>query len=153
MSRLSNDERLRRLYYNPANASGFSSIDKLSKASLLPKQIVRKWLEAQPTYTIHKNARKVYPTNFYRVLGQDKLWECDLVITKNIAEFNEPFTCLLTVIDAFDKFAWVEPLRDKSADEVCRGFQAVLKRAGKRRPELLQSDSGSEFVNEKFQKL
>lgn len=146
-------DRLGRLYYNPSNASAFAGVEKLAEASLLPRRLVRLWLQSQPTYSIHTRYRHHFPTNFYRVLGPDQLWECDLVITANIADFNSPFTCLLTVIDVFDKFAWVEPLRGKNAAEVCRGFSAILERARGRRPRLLQSDSGKEFVNADFQRL
>lgn len=145
--------RLERLYYNPRNASSFAGVDKLAAASLLPRRVVSLWLQGQPTYSIHRAPRRHFPTNFYRVLGPDQVWECDLVITANIAAFNSPFTCLLTVIDVFDKFAWVEPLRNKSGGEVCRGFANILKRAGGRRPRLLQSDSGKEFLNKEFQTL
>jgi hypothetical protein len=89
----------------------------------------------------------------YRALGPNRTWECDLVITTNIAEYNRPFTCLLTVIDVFDKYAWVEPLRGKTARETARGFTTVLERAGLRRPTYLQSDSGGEFRGADFQRL
>jgi len=142
--------RLERLYYNPANASGFSSVRKLAAASLLPESTVRHWLQGQSTYSIHRARRKHFPTNFYRVLGPNRLWELDLVITANIAEWNKPFTCLLTVIDVFDKFAWVEPLRSKRGVEVTRGFAEILKRAAGRRPARVQFDSGTEFLNQHF---
>lgn len=148
------DKKLTSIYYNLSRPESFSSLDKLVTASRpSQKAHVRSWLESQATYTIHRAARKQFPTNFYRVLRPDQTWECDLVITQNIADENKPFTCLLTVIDTFDRFAWVEPLREKSAKEVVRGFLAILKRSKGRKPVWLQSDSGKEFTNRQFQRL
>lgn len=148
-------ERLAKIYYDVSHPDSFGSIARLAKHVHSPKAkaIATQWLRSQPTYTIHRLRRTHYPTNAYRALGPDRTWECDLVMMHNISEFNRPFTCLLTVIDIFDKYAWVEPLRGKTARETARGFAAVLERAAPRRPRLVQSDSGGEFRGKEFQSL
>lgn len=147
------DVRLSSLYYDEKHPASFASVKRLQRYAGTSARAVTEWLRSQPTYTIHRQARKHFPTNFYRAFGPNQLWECDLMITQNIAEFNKPFTCLLTVIDVFDRFAFVEPLRSKSGPEVTRGFAAILERAGTRRPAWLQADSGTEFSNASFKRL
>ena len=58
---------------------------------------------------------------------------------------------MLTVIDTFSKYAWVEALKSKNATDVYRAFDIILK-AG-RIPKNLQTDNGKEFFNKEFSKL
>ena len=56
------DDILKPIYYDLKHPAGLSSIRKLSKASGHSYKTVKTWLKAQPTYTLHKQARKHYPT-------------------------------------------------------------------------------------------
>ena len=59
---------------------------------------------------------------------------------------------LLTVIDVFSKKVWVEPLLSKSADRVTDAFaKKPLSSAPK--CAMLQTDRGTEFLNDKFQSM
>ncbi|XP_046605002.1 uncharacterized protein LOC124297735 [Neodiprion virginianus] len=65
---------------------------------------------------------------------------------------NNGFRYLLVVIDVLSKYAWVVPLKRKTAATVAEGFEQVL-RTTPRRPDLLQTDKGKEFVASAFQKI
>ena len=72
------NELFEKLYYDPSNPAAFGGISRLSKAA--NGKDPRKWLESQPTYTLHKPARKKgYPTRPYRTKGVDYHWQADLV--------------------------------------------------------------------------
>ncbi len=58
---------------------------------------------------------------------------------------------MLTVIDAFTKFAVVKPLRDKSAKYVNKAFESIFE--GKRQPRALITDNGAEFNNNELQDI
>ena len=61
------NETLKAIYYDAKHPAGFSSIKKLVKASGFTYNQVKKWLKAQRTYTLHKQARQHYPTRKYLV--------------------------------------------------------------------------------------
>ena len=51
--------------------------------------------------------RKVYPPFI------DNIWGADLVDMQLISKFNKGFRFLLCVIDIYNIYAWVIPLKDK----------------------------------------
>ena len=55
---------------------------------------------------------------------------------------------LLTMIDHFSKYGWIVVLSDKSATTLLRAIKVWIATHGK--PESLQTDNGSEFVNEEL---
>ena len=55
---------------------------------------------------------------------------------------------LLTMINHFSKYRWIVVLSDKSTTTVLRAIKACIATQGK--PEFLQTDNGSEFVNEEL---
>jgi len=50
----------------------------------------------------------------------------------------------------FSKYAWAVPLRTKTGREVTAAFEQILC---ERRPAMVQSDAGSEFLNTNFQRM
>ena len=52
------------------------------------------------------------------------------------------------MIDHFSKYGWIVVLSDKSATTVFRAIKVCITTHGK--PESLQTDNGSEFVNEEL---
>ena len=50
---------MNKLYYDPANPASFGGRGRLEKAA---GKDVSAWLENQETYTLHKPARKRFPT-------------------------------------------------------------------------------------------
>ena len=68
------------IYYDPQNPSSFGGVARLAKAANSSVAATKQWMESQPTYTIHKPARKRgYPTRSYRTKGVDYQWQADLV--------------------------------------------------------------------------
>ena len=66
-----------------------------------------------------------------------------------ISKFNKGFRFLLCVIDIFNKYAWVIPLKDKKGITIVNVFQKILKESD-RRPNKIWVDKGSEFYNNSF---
>lgn len=52
--------------------------------------------------------------------------------------------------DVLSKYAWVQPLKNKTGKEVVKAFQNILK-TSKRRSQSLQTDKGKEFYNATLQ--
>jgi hypothetical protein len=81
--------------------------------------------------------------NFYRVL------KSNLADLQKISKFNDYNRYLVTCIDVFSKFAWVVPFKNKKSDTVLEAFKFIVNSSG-RKPNFLQSDQGTEFLNSKF---
>ena len=139
------NEQLRKIYYDPKHSAGFSSITKLSAASGIKPSKVKEWLKSQSTYTLHKGARKKYPTRKYIVHNIDEEWQADLADMSLIARENEGNHFILTVIDMFSRYAWARPLRDKTAKGVVTAFNSIFREG--RIPDRIQTDKGKEFDN------
>jgi transposase InsO family protein len=146
---------LEKVYYSPK--TGFSGINELYKRAKTIKKNIKKstvetWVEQQPTYTMHKTARKKYERNRVIVSAIDEQWQTDLADLSSLSKHNDGYKFILTCIDIFSKFAWSVPVKTKSSKEVLAAFQSILKSSG-RKPHILQSDAGTEFVNKDFQKF
>ena len=66
-----------------------------------------------------------------------------------IAKYNNKYKFLLFCIESLSKYLWVIPLQSKSAETVLEAFKFILK-GSKRNPLAVQSDEGTEFVNQYF---
>lgn len=106
---------------------------------------IKEWLAYQDTYTLHFPYRKKFRRNRIIVGGIDDTWQADLVDVSNISHYNNDHKFLLTVIDVFSKFAWVRPIKNKSASSIVTAFKSIFSEG--RLPQRIQTDEGSEFIN------
>ena len=113
----------------------------------------RALLQRDVGYTLHKPTRRRFPTLPVLVFGPDEQWAADLVEVQSLAKDNKGNQYLLSVIDVFSKYAWVEPLKAKTGAAVTQAFEKVLRRALGRTPLKLQTDDGKEFYNKTFRGL
>lgn len=139
------NETLKSIYYDVKHPAAYSSVQKLSDASGFSVSQVKQWLKAQPTYTLHKQARKTYPTRHYIVHDIDEQWQADLCDVASIAKYNAGHHFILTVIDIFSRYAWARPLKTKHGKEVAKAFRSIFREG--RIPKRIQSDQGKEFEN------
>ena len=139
-------------YFDPKHPRSFSSPSKFYKHSdikFTQKQI-KDWLMKQDTYTLHRPVRWHFRRRRIFTSGIDDLWQADLADLSSIAKYNDRYKFLLTCIDVFSKYAWVIPLKNKSSKSIVAAFTKIFE---KRKPSNLQTDKGSEFLNESAQKL
>jgi len=101
---------------------------------------------------LHKPARKNFVRRCVKIKGLDDLWQADLVEMIPYAKENGGFKYLLTIIDTFSKFTWVEPLKKKESKIIVDAFKKVFNQ-NKRMPKNLQTDMGTEFFNKDFNQL
>jgi transposase InsO family protein len=136
------------VYYDPKHAAGFGSVAKLVKDRKNKKKDVEEWLSGQDTYTLHKPARKRFPCNPYMVANTDDVWEMDLADLHSLAKYNDKYKYLLNVIDIFSRYARSVPLKDKIGTSIMMALKSLVHI---RKPITIQSDKGTEFVNETVQ--
>ena len=141
------------VYYDVNHPAGYTgSAIKLAKA-VKGATIDRAkcWLESQDAFTLYKYARKRFTHAQIYVESMDHQWSADLVDVRSLASENEGFKYLLTVIDALSKYAWVRPLKDKTATSVAGAFKDIF--ALGRIPKRLRTDRGREFLGGPVQNL
>ncbi|CAB4042433.1 uncharacterized transposon-derived, partial [Paramuricea clavata] len=139
-------------YLAPASFGGVDSIYRVVKDEgkhQISRNKIRLWLQKQDTYTLHKPVRYRFKRNRVIVGAIDEQWEADLVIMDSISKYNNGFKYILTVIDVLSKYAWAEPIKTKTGENLVKAFEKILKKG--RKPETFHTDKGTEFMNRKFQ--
>ena len=160
MSKDYDEQYLRNLYYNPDSSVAYSSLQKiwekvkedkkLNTNVILRYKDVKKFLQEQPTYTLHKPALKKFSFRKTMVSYVDQQWQADLVDMQKYEKENKHFRYILTVIDIFSRYAWALPLKSKRGLDVKEAFQQIFQEA---MPKKIQFDEGTEFYNKAFKEL
>ena len=83
--------------------------------------------------------------------GIDVQFDADLANLVPYADANNGFKYLLAVIDIFSRYAWVEPLKNKSANEIIKAFKKIFKSG--RIPKTIRSDAAKDFTSKEFKKF
>ena len=137
------------IYFDPAHPSSFSSVKKLYTAAKarnlnITLRDVQLFLQNIRTYTSFKPVQRNFQRRKIIVRGKNDQWQLDLIVIPKLREYNDGYVNILAVIDCFSRFAYVEPMISKSANETLLAFKRILRRA-RTKPRLIQTDLGSEF--------
>ena len=68
---------------------------------------------------------------------------------QSLSKYNRGIKYLLCVIDFFNKYAWVIPIKDKKGNSIVNAFKKILSNSN-RKPNKIWVDQGSEFYNNAF---
>ena len=137
-------------YYKLAQPASYTSQTKLEKV-YHGKRNVKDWLKNQKTQQLHKPIKLNFRRVYTYAPNVDYLWQIDLTFLRDLKHFNKGNEYLLACIDVFSKYAWVIPIKNKSAESVLEAFKIILSKG--RKPLKIQSDKGTEFENHLFQKF
>ena len=74
----------------------------------------------------------------------DDQWDADLASFACDADENDGYKYLLVVIDIFSRYAWIEPIKDKTAREIVRAFNKIIIQG--RKPCRLRTDAAKDFT-------
>ena len=106
----------------------------------------------QPAEELHKPITRNFRKRRVISYGIDKIWAADLVEMQNYSKCNKGIKYLLMGIDVFSKYGWIVPLKDKKTESVSLAFDLIFKR-NKRKPEMLCTDKGTEFISKHFKEF
>ena len=139
-------------YEFPGEPGSLGGVQAFAKAHGLKRREAQNLLQGVLSYTLHRPRRKHFPTLPTLVFNIDEQWVADLIELQGLARWNKGNRYALTVVDVLSKYAWVEPLKNKTGVAVTQAMQTILTRSG-RTPQKLQTDAGKEFYNRTFQTL
>ena len=93
---------------------------------------------------------KNYETNKTMIKSIDDTWSSDLLDMIDYGpKNNRGYRYILVVVDNFSKFGWTIPLTNKYSQSITDAFSQIIK-TSKRKPNLLETDDGKEYVNKIF---
>ena len=115
---------------------------KTSGGALKNEDILNKELAEK----LHKPITTKFEKRKVQSLFIDNIWGADLANMQLISKFSKGFRSLLCVIDIYNKYAWVVPLKGKTGITIINAFQKVLDESNRKRNKTWV-DNGSEFYN------
>ena len=139
------------IYYDPSHPGSYQGLEKLMKQvrseglHKISSDKVKQWLQDQPSYSLNKRVRLNFNRAQVITSGKDDQFEMDLLSLEPYSESNDGYKYLLVVIDAFSRYAWVRPLKDKTANRVIIQLKDIFKEG--RLPRRVRTDRGSEFTS------
>lgn len=101
---------------------------------------------------LHRPARKNFRRRRVIVKGLNDMWQTDLVQMNQYSKVNKGYKYILVVINVFSKYAWCQPVKNKSGKEVTLAMKTILDQS-KIKPKLIHSDRGGEYFNVHFKRL
>lgn len=141
---------LSNVYYDVSNPAGYGSVNAVYNAAkkelpALTRNKVKKYLQMQDTYTLHKPVHKKFPRRKTIAPYIDAIWQADLISLIPIKKENSNNCYILSCIDIVSRYAFAQPLKSKSNENVVKGFKIIFQRSA-RKPIKLQTDLGKEFL-------
>ena len=94
-------------------------------------------------YSLHKIAKHRFVRRQTIANAIDEFWQVDLIDVKDLKQFNSNYQYLLTCICVLSKYAWVTPLKNKTAEGCAVAFEDIF--AKEPVPQFIYSDWGYEF--------
>lgn len=120
------NQPLEDIYYDTSNPVSYAGARNILRVYPGSKPEIINFLNSQDSYTLHKPVRRKFPRLHYNVTGRDTVWEIDLADSRSLQAENDAVAFLLVVIDVLSKYLWIEPLQNKTGDEVCKGFERIF---------------------------
>ena len=136
--------KLQELYTNPASSASFGGINRLQSESKVKSKLkLKRFLESQNTYTLHKFARKKFLRR--KVCGPciNYTWQMDLIQLDRLSRYNKGFKFVLTIIDTLSRYAYAVCLKSKKGSDVLDALKNIITENNK--PSSVISDGGMEF--------
>ena len=129
---MSYEDYLHSIYYDSNHAGSYSGLKKLYRAVkredkyVLGKAKIRKWLQKQETYTLHKQVRRKFKRQRVVVPYIDYQWDADTASMTSYTKDNDGFGYFLLIIDIFSRYVWTVPLHTTKGTEIMHALKTCL---------------------------
>lgn len=115
----------------------------------IPIKTIKKWLTSVDAYTLHRQPKLPRPRNPTYVYFKRYQIQIDLIDLGHLSSANDNTRYLITAIDIFTRFAFVRPIKNKTAQSFMAGFKSIMQQA-KTFPRRILADKGAELKNRIF---
>lgn len=147
------ESKISKVFTGKKASSAFTSVSTIKKSKegkKFKKSDIENVLRKIPANNLHKPIRKKFQRRFVSVPTLNHQFGADLIEIKYPrSNFNKKY--ILAIVDHFSRSAWLEALKNKSADVVVSAIKKIFNRT-KRTCKFFQTDDGREFVNSKVHK-
>ena len=116
-------------YYGSDHPGAYSGVGTFLKNNNVDKKQFKKWSQTQSTITLHKPRRIKFPRLKTIAIGAGKQFQIDLIDMQRYAESNNGARYILVALDVFSRFAYVETIKNKTADAVYNALEKILKKS------------------------
>ena len=150
-----NGKNTLKIYYDPSHPASYEGLDNLYNAVKkegkfkISHSQIKDWLENQDAYSLNKSVRRNFQRGRVIVSGIDDQSDVDLASFACDPDENDWYKYLLVVINIFSHYAWIEPLKDKTAKQITAAFNKILSEGHK--PRRLRTDAATDFWSKEFQ--
>lgn len=141
------DKYLSDIYYNLGQGGSFSTVKYMLQEvkkrgdRKLSAGKIQKWLNKQKTYTDFRDVKRKFKRQHIYAGKKDAIWSLDTMNINHLKEHNK-FKYVLVIVDVLSRFLRAVPLSSLKSIEVKKALQKIFL---KRKPNVVTSDSGSEF--------
>ncbi|XP_048239413.1 uncharacterized protein LOC124127214 [Haliotis rufescens] len=145
---LRKEKILESYYFNPLEPGAFYGPEKLHRVLKLDRQpdlrlsTVRRFLNKQDAYSLHKPPKQRFKRLRVRVNSINEMFDVDLTDMTRYSKENNGVRYLLVAIDILSRFAFALPLTNKRPETVLKAFKEIIQ---ERNPMKVRVDGGSEF--------
>ena len=150
---------LDKIYFNPDGEPGsFSSVIPLYKQAkkqdkTITVNIVKKYLEGNTSYLLHKRTRKKFPRRkIFKILPGDS-WAADVIFYTNDKGSNHNKQFALINTDYFSHRTAARVLQNKTGSEIVKQFRSIVEEF-QATPKYLLIDKGTVYrcIHPKYDK-
>lgn len=148
--KMSVNELLENIYYNAS--TGFQGIDKLfHKAkqynNSITRNMVQSFMDNQPSYQLTKQITRNKEFSTIKSNGVRNNFQIDIMYLPDPSTTGG-YKYLLTCMDVYSRFVFVQALRTKTGQEVFDKLKFLFKLSGI--PKNINFDLGSEFIDKRM---
>ena len=142
------EKHLKANYHNVKSPVSFLSPNKIYQYynKQLPLKKIKDFLSTSESYTLLRPDKK--PSVHTRTISYypGDVLQADLFFVDRISEFNDNVKYILSCICVHSKFAYLEPMKTKSAQETQEKLSLIFQRMPSK-PNICVFDQGTEFKN------
>lgn len=147
---------IKRTYTDLDSPAGYSAPENLfQEARKLDPNVtradVRKFLEGNTTYTLHRRRRLKFPRKRIVPAAFFSHMQVDLMDMSKLAAENEGYTFVLVAVEVLSRMVYTVPVRTKKAEHMIEAFKHLFSQTAAY-PLYLYSDRGTEFGAAKVRK-
>ena len=149
------------IYYNYGEEGALNNniktlrrlIKERNDGLIISEAQIREFLTTQPGYTVHRRVRKLqFPRRQIHVSTARVRADGDLIELGDLKPWNNGFSYIFTVIDAFSRYLWARAIKNKEASTTAAALQSMVKE-DKFHSISFYTDGGKEFAGAPFQSV